>query len=299
MSLALTILAANLVNARLARFRLEADVTLWISEGEHAIREDHPEVAAKQFATAAQLAASDPGLRGLRDRASRLSDHARRIKEVRDKADELFRRDEPLRFRLFGDSGDPKIAREIKAALRLFDVPDNPGWSRQPDLALLDEGRRKRLLDEVNQMLFLWFVALDGVRPDGPRSGASGAGDLRLGRRLHRAERALAAPPRAISLRCSTASPRRGWSTCRARDFGAGLLPVGDAPTHGEPGRRGDRLAGARRPAQAGRLLVAVLPGLPPLPGPARPGGARPLQSGGRPPPRGPLGAVQSRAAPP
>ncbi|MBV8267042.1 MAG: protein kinase, partial [Planctomycetaceae bacterium] len=168
MSLALTILAGNLVNARLARFRLEADVKLWISEGEHAIREDHPEVAAQQFATAAQLAASDPGLRGLRDRASRLSDHARRIKAVRDKADELFRRDEPLRFRLFGDLGDPKIAREIKAALRLFDVPDNPRWARQPDLALLDEGRRTRLLDEINQMLFLWVVSLDGVRPEDP-----------------------------------------------------------------------------------------------------------------------------------
>ena len=168
MSLALTILSGNLVNARLARFRLEADVKLWISEGEHAIREDHPEVAAQQFATAAQLAASDPGLRGLRDRASRLSDHARRIKAVRDKADELFRRDEPLRFRLFGDLGDPKIAREIKAALRLFDVPDNPRWARQPDLALLDEGRRTRLLDEINQMLFLWVVSLDGVRPEDP-----------------------------------------------------------------------------------------------------------------------------------
>ncbi len=167
--LALVALAVISVDARLARLRLEAEIEHGIGEGEHASAADQLDRAADQFATAARLAASDPGLSPLRTRAAALYDQARRTKAARDRADAFFRRAEPLRFALLGFGGDPApAARGVDDVLGLFSIPDDPDWSGRDDLRLLDEPRRARLLAEADELLFLWAVALDRGPPGDP-----------------------------------------------------------------------------------------------------------------------------------
>jgi tetratricopeptide (TPR) repeat protein len=88
---------------------------------------------------------------------------------VRDQADELFQRGERLRFVLLGFGGDPRVAcREVEAALRKFSVPEDPRWMSQLSIEFLDQARRERLRNEVNELLFLSIVVLDRDRRKDP-----------------------------------------------------------------------------------------------------------------------------------
>ena len=164
--LAMATLAVITIDARLAQLKLEAEIEQEIREGEHSVDADQLDQAAGQFATAIRLTSDNPALRLLRDHARMLHDRALLAKEVRNRADTLSRRAEPLRFGLLGFGGDPETAvRGVEAVLRLFAIPDNPDWARSSELRLLDPERRERLLAEADELLFLWIVALDRGRP--------------------------------------------------------------------------------------------------------------------------------------
>src|SRR4029077_11854323 len=123
------------------------------------------ELAVSQFATAAELVAGDRRLGGLLAKIRDEDKRARRDEEIRDTADRLFEVGERLRFSLLGFSGEPKVAcRWVESALARFSVPDGRDWIRKPSIELLDQPRRSRLVNEVNELLFLWVFALDGDR---------------------------------------------------------------------------------------------------------------------------------------
>ena len=212
--LALSVSSLALVSARLARLRLVAEVNHWLNEGRHSIQEDQPERAISHFATAARLAESDERLRGLRDLAREEERRARQAKAIRDKAEALFALGERLRFYLYGFVGNPRTAcRWVESALGEFGVPRDPDWMRRPPIALLDGPRRMRLLNEVNELLFLWVVALDrdqtgntGVARqavqicDAALTFATPTGPWRVLRdRQARTARGTAPPPRALA----------------------------------------------------------------------------------------------------
>jgi len=161
--LAIGAFAYYLGAAEIAAFRRAIDVRVWFSRGTHSSQEGRLEVARSQFATAAQLAQGDRRLRRLLGEITEADERARKTKEIRDQADELFRVGDRLRFSLLGFNGDVKAAcRGAQAALSKFSVVDDPDWLERKPIALLDEPRRVRLKTEVNELLFLWVVASDG-----------------------------------------------------------------------------------------------------------------------------------------
>ena len=74
----------------------------------------------------------------------------------------------PLRFSLLGFGGDLESAsRRLEAGFARFSVlAEDVDWTTLP---MLDEATRRRLIDEVNELLFMWIVALD---KDGAARGA-------------------------------------------------------------------------------------------------------------------------------
>jgi serine/threonine protein kinase/tetratricopeptide (TPR) repeat protein len=161
--IALGFLAYSLVAAQFAAFRRHVDVRHWRDMGRHSAEEGRLEVAASQFATAVRLAEGDNRLRGLVAEIKMEDQRARRTKEIRDEAEKLLAVGERLRFSLLGFSGNPKLAsRAVERALAKFSVLDDPDWIRRYPLEMLDARRRDELKSEVNALLFLWVVALDG-----------------------------------------------------------------------------------------------------------------------------------------
>jgi tetratricopeptide (TPR) repeat protein len=137
-----------------------------INDGRHAAEDDDMDLAVSHFATAARLAGSDSRLQGLHDKAREEGRRAAQSKEIRDGADELFALGERLRFALLGFGGDPVTAcRQVEAALAKFSVPRERQWLARPPMPLLDPARWVHLRDEVNELLFLWLVALEHTRP--------------------------------------------------------------------------------------------------------------------------------------
>ena len=116
--------------------------------------------------------------------------------EIRAKADTFSRQADPLRFHLLGFGGDAAAAsRDLESALSPFGVLEDPDWSRREDLGRLDPTRRRRLLAEVNELLFAWVVAVGRDHPDDPSVAR---------RALHYCDRAL-----------TFADPRRPWENLR------------------------------------------------------------------------------------
>ncbi len=118
-----------------------------------------------QFDSAINLSANRKGLLDLYHQSQEAYAAAREKGKIRDDADALFDSARPLRFRLIGFCGDlAEATRELKKVLAPFYVLENDNWTTRPELGLLDEPRKERLLREVNELLFLWIVALDSVR---------------------------------------------------------------------------------------------------------------------------------------
>ena len=175
----------------------------------------------------------------------------------------MFRVGERLRFSLLGFSGDPTVAcRSVESALAKFSVPDDPDWIRQPPIEMLDQPRRDRLIGEVNELLFLWVVALDREAGD-PEAARQAVRICDVALAFATAGRALAGDPGALH-----------------RDALPAKQPPSQVPTRteGETSARGcfqwailcdlegrteavvDWLERATR-LEPSRLLVSVLPG--------------------------------------
>jgi serine/threonine protein kinase/predicted Zn-dependent protease len=164
-ALGLALSSYTLFSAWLAESRLESDVLQWVEEGDRSASEDRLELAQSQFASAASLAEGSAGLAGLREQIGEKIRRVQETKEARYKVDELFDEGERLRFELLGFSGEPgEACKAVETALAGFAIPADRGWIRRSEVGLLNAPRRDRLVAEVNELLFLWAVALDRDR---------------------------------------------------------------------------------------------------------------------------------------
>jgi serine/threonine protein kinase/Tfp pilus assembly protein PilF len=162
--------------------------------------------ARKLFESAANLVASHRGFGEMYRQARNQAKLAEQTGAKRAAADRLFAAAKPLRFRLIGFCGDLKSATdELLQVLKPFYVLENPDWTTISELALLDPPRRQRLVREVNELLFLWLVAID--RSLGT---ATPAADELARRARDSCERAMvfAEPP---------GQPSGPWAALRAR----------------------------------------------------------------------------------
>ncbi len=161
--------------------RLLDDTRQLISEGMILAEHDRLDLARTQFELASKLASSEPSAPPATPRERTLKtvrltgslDDLRAIARAewfqtgekltyRRAADTLAETAETLRLRLLGfvgPVGDPSA--EIAAALQPFYVFQAPSWPTEDLQNLVDPRRRSRLLDDVEDLLFLWTLALD------------------------------------------------------------------------------------------------------------------------------------------
>ncbi len=178
------------------RVRREAEVLQLYTLGQRWLKLGDCAMAAVQLDTAAKQAEGWPGLSDLKHAALRLREEALAMGDIRAKADTFSRQADPLRFHLLGFGGDAAAAsRDLEAALVPFGVLDDSAWSHREELDRLDPARRDRLLEEVNDLLFLWVVAVGTDHGDEPEL----------------ARRALRFCDRALTF----AAPRDPWNTLR------------------------------------------------------------------------------------
>ena len=99
---------------------------------------------------------------------------AERTKQVQEDADLLFRAGDALRFRLLLDEGSEldQATQDLQAVMAPFFVLENPDWTKIiHTLPLLDADRRGRLVNDVNELLFLWMAAIDESAALSPQLG--------------------------------------------------------------------------------------------------------------------------------
>ncbi len=101
---------------------------------------------------------------------------AERHERTRRKADTLFEAAGSLRFRLLLGEGTElvQLFEDLQQALAPFSVLKNEDWTkRDHNLSLLDRDRRERLLNEVNELLFLWIAEIDESMDSAPAAEKS------------------------------------------------------------------------------------------------------------------------------
>jgi serine/threonine protein kinase/Tfp pilus assembly protein PilF len=159
----------TLVGARIARLQRVAEVQQSLSSARLAAVGGRLDESLNHYDTAERLSSADAGLRALHETAVAERRRAKQMIGVRDRADELFSSSERLRSLLLGFGGATSDAfAETKRALATFALPDDPRWMAASHVELLDGPRRDRLLGEVNDLLFLWVVALERGHPGDP-----------------------------------------------------------------------------------------------------------------------------------
>ncbi len=103
-------------------------------------------------------------LADIKQEALEKSDLAAVYAQVRHDADELFQAADGLRFRLLLSEGDELVQAigDLKKVLKPFYVLENPDWTRPVSIVdKLDDDLRNRLINDVNELLFLWVAAID------------------------------------------------------------------------------------------------------------------------------------------
>ncbi|HMB08304.1 MAG TPA: serine/threonine-protein kinase [Isosphaeraceae bacterium] len=166
---ALAAIVAVLVMDRVEEARRRGEIAHLNEQGKNSYLRGEFAKAIVQFNSAARLAEGRAAFEDLFRKAREGVKLAEETGRIRDEADRLFRAAVPLRFRVLDFGGDlASASRELNEVLKPFYVLVNANWANRPDLWLLDEPRRLRLIGEVNELLFLWAVALD--RSDDPEA---------------------------------------------------------------------------------------------------------------------------------
>jgi serine/threonine protein kinase/Tfp pilus assembly protein PilF len=159
-TLALALGAA--IQTKLVDEERRAKLEGYLARGAAAVEDNRYAEAMAWFGAAASLADGHSGLEEMHRQARNSFILAKETRETRDHADNLFRVAKPLRFRLIRLCGDlTNATRELRAILHPFFVLENHDWTSRPEMNLLDAPRRAQLVREVNELLFLWIVALD------------------------------------------------------------------------------------------------------------------------------------------
>jgi eukaryotic-like serine/threonine-protein kinase len=207
---ALTVAALALNKAQIDRLHQEMQIQQWIADAKLARETGEFDKAMIKCDSASQLA-NRYGFQELYHQARQQWYLASQTKQNRADADQLFHDAEPLRFCLLGFGGDLQSASDkLKQELGVFFVLANPNWTKLEKLTkpLLDDDRRERLINEVNELLFMWVVAAD-------REGDQ-----------ETAQRALPICERALVF----AEPKGPWQALRAR-FAARLGLAASGPS--------------------------------------------------------------------
>ena len=167
----------------------------------------------------------------LKAQAQEKSKLAERTAIIHQQADDLSRAADDLRFRLLLDEGSEltEATREIKRVLAPFFVLENANWTKlDHSLNLLEPPRRARLLNDVNELLFLWMATIDESAADSPRLPDKSTS-------VENTE--LMAPALAI---CEKAlvwvDPKAPWLALEARLRASRSTPARAPDRHGSPG---------------------------------------------------------------
>ena len=149
--------------AQTAALRVESRARLALDAGIRSAAAGEFAAAAAQFAMAHDRASTGSGqaLRSLADLALRHKNEAVAAGQIRDRAEEFFRKVDPIRFRLITGRGLKAASQDLEATFAEFKIFGPTLWTRDPELDRLDPARRGRLLEEVNEVLYLWVIASD------------------------------------------------------------------------------------------------------------------------------------------
>lgn len=161
------------VHAEVQRRMNQADVSYQNGAADRAI--DNLEEAVK-LARSSHRFGNDPLLRDQARYAQMQKFAIQQEEATRKRADDLFRNLEPLYSQLI-DPETPAIqdSAAIEQALAPFYVLRNPNWAELEDLEALDahgKGDRDRLIAEIDDLLFLWAIAIDRDEHDAPDTPA-------------------------------------------------------------------------------------------------------------------------------
>jgi eukaryotic-like serine/threonine-protein kinase len=118
-------------------------------------------------------------------RAHEKSRLAERAGHIQQQADELFLSADDLRFQLLLDEGTElnEATVDLQQVLAPFFVLESDDWTKLGHtMNLLDDARRLRLVNDVNELLFLWMATIDESAWDSARSSGKSSpsekGDL-------------------------------------------------------------------------------------------------------------------------
>ncbi len=126
---------------------------------------------------------ADSDLEGVKFDATVKGQIAERHERIQNDAEALFAAAGYLRFRLLWSEGGelPETSEELQGVLEPFYVLNekNEDWTKNDiRAALLDTGTLARLVNDVNELLFLWITAIDESLASGrPASDVSSPGD--------------------------------------------------------------------------------------------------------------------------
>ncbi|AGA25279.1 serine/threonine-protein kinase [Singulisphaera acidiphila] len=163
------VLVTILFKVQLDREHRVSEVENLMQGGTTSAKNEDFRTAVMQFDTASRLSQGRPHLESLYKKARERARLYERTGVIRANADTLFRDAEPLRFRLTLFLGDLEVASQrLQETLKPFYVLNNPDFTTLPDLEMLDDRRRNRLHNEVNELLFLWVAAVARDPADQP-----------------------------------------------------------------------------------------------------------------------------------
>jgi serine/threonine protein kinase/Tfp pilus assembly protein PilF len=211
LALGLVACTALLFRSQAERLRVEAQANRMLDKGLEHFEVDQYALAEEEFFRAWELTSDRPSLRALAEEARTRRDEAIAARRACDTADAFFAQAEPLRFRLVEGKDLKAASHALEEALGPLHVFGPGPWPDPKEWTGLDGARRARLIEEVNDLLFLWVVASD--QPDDPES----------------IRRARAVCDRALRF----ADPAGPWRALRARyePPAPGLPPVSDGAT--------------------------------------------------------------------
>lgn len=179
LALIAALLAVGTVQWNRQRERLTSQVRELLLSGAEMLKTDQLDRADAQFDLALKLI--DRGgqvvetqeivatgrlsgdLEDLRGLAREQRELTRLTREVRSTADALSEQAEALRWQLlgFGHREVDPTASVLRMLQPLF-VLQSPDWRQRAELEQLDQPRRARLIEDVEDVLYLWAVAIDG-----------------------------------------------------------------------------------------------------------------------------------------
>ena len=156
-------LAAAFFAAQAAALRREAMARSDLDSGIRSASAGEFAAAAAQFAMAVDRASAGGARLFAHSRSRPIGrrNDALAAGRVRDRAEAFFLKVEPIRFRLITGHGLKSASNELRDAFAEFKVFGPTPWTDDPELDRLDPARRTRLIEEVNEVLFLWVMASD------------------------------------------------------------------------------------------------------------------------------------------